>query len=411
MTQRTQVVWSQEKIHSFIQCILNLLNLNVRKDLEKQLRVVYKSEITTHQCPNSHKEAFPLIVQHGFSYISYRFKKKQDDILGEILDSVMHPSGLRDILSNISEKAAVVTTNVISKAKKENVYFDEATIQTLRKKVLKESSIRCIMERVHVCCFKSHASDSKERAFLASPGDCRLQSFNILKNATIYHFMNDGFAVQKNFLGENIRKAVLSEIELIEFDGQLQELKTLCQTSPRARMDRVCWLQKSQIDPERHKGLHLLTEKLSVFPYEMNRKVPGSMCQQATMYQIAVFPGKGAELKKHLDGGFCEKTDIGRKVTVLYFPNETQSSKEKKLTLSLYSPDPSKGSLTSTPDTPLSSDSQFEKNLKCTTFQPKSDSLLILKSRTVAYKIHPTVVKIFIITMWITGPVSFNYNF
>jgi hypothetical protein len=159
-------------------------------------RAVYKAEYTTTHCPNAPQETLPLIVQNGFTYVSYRFKKKQgnvlfdfslvfilfrlrvgfvllaeidffgtDDILGEILDSVMHPSGLRCILGNISEKAAVVITNVLSKAKKglrcllsvtirmcvaENISFDEATVQALRKKILKESSIRCIMERVHV---------------------------------------------------------------------------------------------------------------------------------------------------------------------------------------------------------------------------------------------------------------------
>jgi hypothetical protein len=41
MTQPTQILWPQDKIHSFIQCILNILNLNVRKDVEKRLRYFF----------------------------------------------------------------------------------------------------------------------------------------------------------------------------------------------------------------------------------------------------------------------------------------------------------------------------------------------------------------------------------
>ncbi|CDJ40099.1 hypothetical protein, conserved, partial [Eimeria tenella] len=114
-----------------------------------------------------------------------------------------------------------------------------------------------------------------------------------------------------------MRRLCLAELEMMDFDGKFNEL--FQQSLYDIRKDFICWSSLSDLDRENHQGLRHLLKCLFALPFELNKKA--NLCLQVGWtVQLSKFPQSGAFLKSHIDGGFEEDTNNGRKVSAIYFP-------------------------------------------------------------------------------------------
>eukprot|EP00921_Rhytidocystis_pertsovi_P019106 GHVQ01030287.1.p1 GENE.GHVQ01030287.1~~GHVQ01030287.1.p1 ORF type:complete len:538 (-),score=117.83 GHVQ01030287.1:866-2479(-) len=356
----------------------------------------------------------------------YVFKKDPEDHLGESLDSWASPSGLLSILPQICDSAARVYNRVMQKGRKDGLHMPgKAEEKQLRREILKESLIRTIQTKVQDQMRVCRSAESLEGGLLANPSGYTEGPLNTLHEETMRDLMHNGFAVQKDLIGPLLRSSVYEDCELLEFDGIFNEV---FQAHQAYRTDSMCWLTCSDLNRQKHQGLMHLFRRMMALPYELNMKA--NLCLQASwVFQLACFSDNGSFYHKHMDGGYSESRNNGKKITCVYFPNdkdwteadggylrmyprqtrlsqqqeaEEQQKKKKKEKESCTEPADPEGSTSTQTDSGENSDAQKEGVGQ--DIRPASDVLVMYRSRDMPHEVLNTYRKRFSITLWITGP-------
>ncbi|PHJ23109.1 hypoxia- inducible factor prolyl hydroxylase [Cystoisospora suis] len=279
----------------------------------------------------------------------------------------------------------------------------------LRLDVLKEALVREVQSRVLKQLRQERILDSHEGGLVANPSAYREGPLSYLTNEAIRDLMKQGVAVQHGFLGEEMRKKILKEVELIEYDGRFNEV--FHQTVHDVRKDYMCWMSTNDLDRETQQGLWQLFKAMQALPFELNKKA--NLClQMSWVFQLAVYQGDGAYYRKHMDGGYEASVDNGRKISALYYPNATDWQEKDGGYLRVYprrrrEQQLAEGSAMGADEEEKKEDEEGkDENVKKRTvdIKPAGDTLVLLRSRDMPHEVLPTYRKRFAVTLWITGP-------
>merc|ERR1740121_1747678 len=135
--------------------------------------------------------------------------------------------------------------------------------------------------------------------------------------------MEQGYAYQDEWVKDTVMQNIYKEIEFLDFDGKLTEVQQQKMTGYRT--DRITWLSFESLDREKQPGLVTLMKKMISIPFELNKKC--SLYLQASgNFQMACYSPK-TFYKKHIDGGY-EDLNNGRKVTAIFYPNQSWSDSD-----------------------------------------------------------------------------------
>lgn len=217
------------------------------------------------------------------------------------------------------EKCASVLEGLQSRVQKERVKFSENDAVHIQNEIIKEALVRQIHIAVGNCMIENAKQDVKEGGLLATPaGYNGPRSLNELDASTVSGLMQKGWAFQKNFLGsKDVSRRIFEEVEGLERDGILSEVYD--QALKAERKEFICFVNMSDLDRNRHRGLVTLFEALIALPFELNSKTPLAL-QGSAAFCLGCFPSSGGFYQKHMDGGYGDR-DTGRKISVIYFPD------------------------------------------------------------------------------------------
>eukprot|EP01066_Platyproteum_vivax_P003553 Platyproteum_vivax@DN14488_c0_g1_i1.p1 len=362
------------------------------KDLERRVRSGTGTEdlLAIHECPgHSDPSGSHSHDHHPNGKFHYHFEKRSDDSIGTMLDRATADHYLQEILVEVVERAADIHAKVLHRGEKDGIDLPVEEANRLREDILQEALIRTIHKKVVEELRAGHNYDSSDGGLLANPAGYKNGPLDWLASDTIRDLVVKGYGVQHRFFGEQNRASVWKEIEMLEYDGKLLDL--IQSSASPTRSDHICWLTPKDLDREHQATISKLLQILIAIPFELNKKA--NLLLQATgICQVSHFAKTGAFHKQHKDGGFG-RHDNGRKVTVLYLPNDPswQESDGGYITISRHEP--------LREDSPL-----VESTVELERLPPNGDCLILLRTRDMALEVECTNRKMFLISFWISGP-------
>lgn len=345
------------------------------------------------------------------------FTKDPGDTLGELLDEWTSRSRLRELVVPVAERSASVYAAAIQRGERDGLSLPSAAeAAQLRRDVTTEALLRTVQSTVSQEVRKRCLSDSHEGGLLANPSGYRGGHLDYLLPETIRGLMVDGVGLQSDFVGEEMRRKILRELELLEFDGAFSEV--LSQNNGAIRTDSMCWRTLENLDREKEPGLSHLFKCMGALPFELNKKA--NLCLQASWtFHLACYSDKGAYYKKHMDSGFDEDSDNGRKVTCIYYPNASQwDTTVHGGALRLYGRETYRdfqerkkeqkkdvgGQRVGAGSTSDGGGAEERPSKVLLDVTPKGDCLVLFRSREVPHEVLKTYKKRFAVSLWITGP-------
>ncbi|GAW82636.1 hypothetical protein, conserved [Plasmodium gonderi] len=392
-----EVQWDSETETKFYNYLCETINYENCIELEKDMRIETgtgeKLNINCNSCNNDH---------NNVNISCYKFKKDDDDILGEILDNEKNKESVKKSIAAITKKAFSIYTNVVAKAesKGENKITQEID-HFLRTDIFRLVFSKYIISKVKSKIAEINSKNTKNIVSLANPLNINEHDLNKINSDTIANLMNNYVGIQKNFLGKDYAKLIYDELIFIEYNNQFNEFG---REYKNVRTDFYCWAYISSLDREKQKGLYKLLKELSLIPYELNKKTNLSL-QISTLFQFLYFSPNKSYLKKHYHGGYG-KLDNGKKITCLYIPLvNSDDDIEIKLYKNKYD------DLNTQDKSEIHDNNSAVSNEKDIPFQviiPEKDSLIFLQTRNVSYEIVKTKNKFFIVNLSISGPVSMD---
>ncbi|KAL8269276.1 hypothetical protein Esti_006808 [Eimeria stiedai] len=436
--------WTQEMENVMVSVCLRTLDYGTRKDLERRVRSGTGTEDKASQgcCgnyPQQHQQQQQegsCCSKHGSHHHShsnasadaskaapaqaagpaaaaaaaaagYSFCKDETDDVGRRLDDWTSAERLRSVVGAVCERASKVYTNG-SAADGLSVEKGDANDRHLHDTILKEALLRELQLRIAQEMRQERLMDSHEGGLLANPSGYQDGPLSFLRPETIRDLMVEGVAVQDGFVGEEMRARALRELELLDFDGRFNEV--FQQSIMDVRKDFMCWTTTSDLDREKeqakssrvfawfHQGLRHLLKCLFALPFELNKKA--NLCLQVGwVCQLAVFYASGAFYRKHLDGGFTQSQNNGRKITAIYYPNASDWAAEDGGELVVYRRRGRREQLENAESVCVPESEQPIKRIV-----PKGDRLVLLRSRDMPHEVKETFRKRFAVSLYITGP-------
>ncbi|CRH01475.1 conserved Plasmodium protein, unknown function [Plasmodium relictum] len=392
------IEWDNETINKFYNYLYEIINYEKCLELEKDIRIETGTENklnTNSQLCNGDNNQINIYT--------YKFKKDEDDIVGEILDNEKQEENIKKSIPLITKKAFAIYTNVIDKAKSEGSSVNLETDHFLRTDIFKLVFSKYITYNTKAKIKEIHCKNTKNIVSLANPLNIKDYDLNKINSETIANLMNNNVGIQKNFIGKEYMKLIYDELVFIEYNNNFNEFS---REYRNIRTDFYCWAYISSLDREKQKGLHKLLKELSLIPYELNKKANLSL-QVCTLFQFLYFCPNKSFLKKHSEGGYG-KLDNGKKITCIYIPlvhsgndieikiykNEDNLNEQKKINNN---------------DTNINTNLFSKKDdVPIKVIKPESDSLIFLQTRNISYEISKTKNKFFIVNLWISGPVSLD---
>eukprot|EP01069_Polyplicarium_translucidae_P001672 Polyplicarium_translucidae@DN1764_c0_g1_i1.p1 len=392
------VQWDAETTETFLKACKDGLDFKTCKNLERRARsgtgteaYLMKADSCGPDCSGQATDG--QCSHHGPRYV---FRKTDDDNIGAVLDESITDARLREVLASVAERSHHVYQRIVKSGKNENMVLNTSESSRIKREVLQEVLSREILKAAATRAKLSHVRSSHDGGLLANPAGYRDGPLSTLHNVTIASLMNTGRAVQEGLLGEEMRNSVLSECQLVEFEGHLSEVAPSTSHRPTFRGDRICWLGPENLHPERQKGLLGLCDTLMALPYELNKKC-NLLLQAASVFEISCFTGGGTHHAMHFDSGYSETSNTGRKVAAVYFPNELPWKEEDGGQLRVHAA-VSKGAQM------RDADGDVEKQRESMCLDPVGDRLVLLWCRSVPWEVLPTHRKRFALTMWFGGP-------
>ncbi|TNV71930.1 hypothetical protein FGO68_gene2166 [Halteria grandinella] len=184
-------------------------------------------------------------------------------------------------------------------------------------------------------------------------------------------------------------KRTVERLELMEIEGRFDITRQglLLPPEERPRNDKTFQFNMGNLEGiEEYKDLHALTKLLYCLPFELNQHAPMLQLQLTEHFEVSFLsPPDSLWYRMHLDSGFGRTEsdfDTGIKITCIYIV----SSQNESLTVSLKNGD----------------------NME--EMRVKSNTLVVLKSRRVAYDIRlknpEKTGKVFMMSVKISGPVD-----
>ncbi|CAG9473954.1 conserved Plasmodium protein, unknown function [Plasmodium vivax] len=402
-----EVEWDSETVTKFYNYLCGTISYQNCVELEKDLRIETGTEekLNKHSCSSCSDH-------HGDVNIScFKFKKDDDDVLGEILDSEKDQENVKASLAEITQKAFTIYSNVIAKAASKG--DNKVTLETdhfLRSDILRLVFSKYITTKAKERITEISSKSTKNIVTLANPLNMNEHDLNKIETDTIANLMHDYVGLQKNFLGRDYTKLIFDELVFIEYNNQFNSFG---REYKNVRTDFYCWTYITSLDRQKQRGLYKLLKELSLLPYELNKKANLSL-QIGTLFQFLYFSPNKSYLKKHCQGGYG-KMDNGKKVTCIYVPFvHSNDDVEIKLYRSEYNgvneeSEESEGRGKTEPnvrDATTVPSNQTDDGAPFRVIKPESDSLIFLQTRNVSYEISKTKNKFFTVNFSISGPVS-----
>ncbi|KAF8822379.1 putative hypoxia- inducible factor prolyl hydroxylase (phd2) [Cardiosporidium cionae] len=316
MFPKDSAPWPSEVAISFLHACRDALTLPVKRDIERRVRSGSGTEHIGWQATSCC--GAEAVDSSGRSI--YHFKKEAGDKLGSMLDNLMSDSGLQMIMADVAERAAAVYEKVQKNGKAEiNESLSEEEERQIRQEILKESIIRGAELHVSQEFTRKHYVMSRAGGLFANPNALReIESFDALNSKTILNLMEEGVGIQQQFLGKDLCQNIYKEMEFLEYNGSFNEM--IQPQFQSIRNDQTCWMSSSDLDRFKQRGLKELFKKMSLLPYELNRKANLSL-QMSWMFLLGYYSDKGAFYVKHMDNSYQGDMDNGRKITCIYYPN------------------------------------------------------------------------------------------
>ncbi|SBT43305.1 conserved Plasmodium protein, unknown function [Plasmodium ovale wallikeri] len=390
------VEWDCETLNSFYNYLYGTINYEKCLEIEKDIRIETGTEDKLIRNCNSCKEG------HCKGNISsFKFKKDEDDILGEILDNEKSKENIKNYIGIITKKAFTIYNNVITKSEAKgdnniNIEIDHF----LRTDIFSLVFQKYIISNVKLKIKEVHCKNTKYIVSLANPLNIKEYDLNKINTETIANLMNNYIGIQRNFMGRQYMKVIYDELIFIEYNNQFNEFS---REYKNIRTDFYCWAYITSLDREKQKGLYNLLKELSLIPYELNKKANLSL-QICTLFQFLYFSPNISFLKKHAEGGYG-KLDNGKKITCIYIPFvNSESDINIKIYKNEYSNMTHEGEI-QTCDT-ITNKSSCAEIAPFQVLIPESDSLIFLQTRNISYEVSTTKNKFFMVNLPISGPVS-----
>eukprot|EP00922_Rhytidocystis_sp_ex-Travisia-forbesii_P055550 GHVS01082271.1.p2 GENE.GHVS01082271.1~~GHVS01082271.1.p2 ORF type:complete len:423 (-),score=52.81 GHVS01082271.1:1575-2843(-) len=410
-------VWEESVADCFLESCEELLHFSTRRDLERRVRSGTGTEEKGRSgCGHSHEapavEEAPHVHFDGVQVDSapqldpaklvppaYVFKKDESDVIGGILDDCVSREGLTKMAGEVAESAGAIYDRVVEKGNKDGLSLgQEKEEEMIRKDILKETLIRQIQRRVHQQMLSKQNMDSREGGLLANPSGYKYGPLDNLRPETISNLMNIGFAVQEDFLGPQSRKSVYEECELLEFDGKFNEVFQQSQREP-TRTDFMCWIRPADLERDKFRGLMRLFKLMSALAFELNAKA-NLFLQAAGTFQLSHY-APGSFYHKHMDGGFADSRNNGRKITCMYYPNPPDWKQSDGGVLRMY---PRRDRKHQEIHTTESDELEEMDHQNFVDIPPTADALLLFRSRDMPHEVLVSHRKRFAVTLWLCGP-------
>ncbi|SCM11886.1 conserved Plasmodium protein, unknown function [Plasmodium chabaudi adami] len=395
--------WDETVLNKFYNYLYECFDYEKCLELENSIRLEMGTEPQIHKgCGSCHKEKCNINIS------SYKFKKDDNDLLGEIIDNEKSEENIKKSLNNIAEKAYTIYNNILTKEalkngnrNKEN-QIDIETDHFLRTYILKTVFNKYIIAKVKKKIKEIHCKNTKDIISLANPLNMKEHDLNRIQSETIANLMNSNVSIQLNFMGKYM-KLIYEELIFIEYNNQFNEFNS---EYKNIRTDFYCWAYITSLDREKQQGLYKLLKELSLIPYELNKKANLSL-QICTLFRFLYYSPNKSFLKKHAEGGYGDM-DNGQKVTCLYIP---YVHPDDDVTIKVYKTE--NGFVSKEEENNKVDNINQSLNVKDNLIQivkPQSDSLILLQTRNTSYEISKTKHKFFIVNLSIYGPVSLDRN-
>ena len=279
------------------------------------------------------------------------------------------------------------------KGVKDKLPWDMENERYVLHEVLKEGVQSEVLKEVRSRLLREQKVDSKQPGLLATPSSWEKQfpgcPLEFLKAETLSNLSTKGYAVQKDFLlGIDMQRELFKELNYLSLEGKFDESIQEMQT----RTDRSLWISLSEMQKKDFPMLFRLCNSLAGIPYELNKKNCGFFAQISEAFQVSYFPEKAFQ-NRHLDSSSIDNKDNGKQLTCLYFCSVDPDYARNFGKLRLY------------PKIKISSGSEEIVEEEQQEILMEWDSLLVLKSRKVAYEIiENTGGKKFVVRYWVNGP-------
>ncbi|CRG94646.1 conserved Plasmodium protein, unknown function [Plasmodium gallinaceum] len=389
------VEWDNETINKFYNYLFELINYEKCLELEKDIRIETGTESVLNINSQLNENA-----NNKINICTYKFKKNEDDIVGEILDNEKQEENIKNSIPLLTKKAFIIYTNVIDKAKSEGTNsINLETDHFLRTDIFKLVFNKYIIYNTKVKIKEIHCKNTKNIVSLANPLNIKDYDLNKINSETIANLMNNNVGIQTNFMGKECMKLIYDELIFIEYNNQFNEFS---REYRNIRTDFYCWTYISSLDREKQKGLLKLLKELSLIPYELNKKANLSL-QVCTLFQFLYFCPNKSFLKKHSEGGYG-KLDNGKKITCIYIPL-VHSNNDIEIKIYNNEDNLNEPNKINNNDTNTNLLNKMD-NTPIKIIKPESDSLIFLQTRNISYEIPKTKNKFFIVNLWISGPAS-----
>lgn len=382
------VPWEKETLDAVVEECKLLLDYRTRRDVERRARAGTGTEDKANISCRGQSAG------HCHSSEVYKFQKDDQDDIGAVLDKWATEAYIKEVAPETCEKAYSVFVRVVSRGLKEGAQLSEQEAKLLRQDTLKEALIRQIVSRVCEETRLGHVLDGKEGGFMANPSGYNEGRLDSLKSETVEALMTTGFATQPLYVGETMRKQVLQDLEWLDFDGRMTDMSGVSGGTEQFRTDHMCWLSPTDIDRERQSGLTYLMQQMMALPFELNKKA-NLFLHGACTFQIAMYPATKSHYRKHFDSGYGEKSDNGRKITAIYYPNPPNWVPDHGGSIRMY---------------PRQTKAEQEKKREANVdthvadIKPGPDLLLLFRARDVPHEVLPCHRKRFAVTLWMVGP-------
>ncbi|CZU00146.1 hypothetical protein PFAG_05538 [Plasmodium falciparum Santa Lucia] len=399
------IVWDKDTVDKFYNYLYDVINYEKCVELERNIRIETGTEdkLNLKNClcynnENCSEECNKINIS------SYKFKKDEDDILGEIIDNEKEKENIECNIGLITQRVFSIYTNVIKKAKLEGTYnINLETDNFIRRDIFRLVFHKYILQNTRNKIKQIQCKDTKNIISLANPLHIKDVELNKINSDTIANLMNNYIGIQKNFLGKQYMNLIYNELIFIEYNNQFNEFNT---EYKNIRTDLFCWAYITSLDREKQKGLYKLLKELSYLPYELNKKANLSL-QLSTLFQFLYFSPNHSFLKNHSDGGY-DNLDNGKKITCIYIPSEYEHN---QVLIKLYKNINTIQNNQSRNDTKIKNindniSSNLENNKPIQVIKAEGDSLILLQTRNVSYEISMSKEKFFMVNLWIPGPVS-----
>ncbi|CEL99397.1 unnamed protein product [Vitrella brassicaformis CCMP3155] len=422
MDGKVEVEWDEETVDKMVAVLRSTLDHRAMLDLERRARsgtgTEEKGRHHHHHCHDDAADEDDASDdeghhghdhqhhhhQHHHHHHHHTCKKGPDDGVGQLLDEVCGDDGLRDMVVLVMERTAEIFENVRRKAaQEEGAVMDEETAIGVQKEILKEALIRQILQTVNAKIRSAQSLESREGGLLATPGGYRGSDLDRLRSETIHSLMRTGFAVQDGFMGGQEYTEVYREVEMLEYASTFNQVYQ--QQLSGTRSDDMGWFSFADIDRIQHKHLWGVFEVLSSLPFELNKKA-NLYLQMSSTFQLACYHAKGTFYKRHIDGGYDAKTNNGRKITAIYYPNPQDWTESDGGALRIYGPRRNPYGRSKGGSTPPDGDGS-EADDDTPAIQdilPKGDRLVLFRSRDMPHEVLLCHRKRFAVSLWLPGP-------